>query len=405
MDDFHFVSAKKKAQFKIKTQVGPFICNNRAASTEADTLLKEINFQLSFTWSYDPFGIISSLRVEQNTTPYSHTPMPKIEKFMKKYQWEENNLQEVQEQILSTTTSQTPVPQEKRDKRPIEEDYSLVTEIEAKQFLIYTKKPKNNPPPFFMQDEEGQTTMVMLGKHVSTTPKDIFLGTRQEELFIGSPYSSASQDPPDVAQTTNLAQGQTQPKKISKYKAIKQKNEMLKSSSYKQFWKQTATSQHRLFSSFDIEQGRIQMAFLQEQAPFPKSPENYKNTIFSFDTNQFHLIDQMEMHKQTGEMFYSTLNDTTMTASKLQTSINNIQSQLKLEKISALEKDTRIKLLNYLVVKLGYDPSDVKVVEEILKKKNVDIAALRKQLKMPSTEDPQTKEMGELEKKRKTCSI
>jgi len=46
------------------------------------------------------------------------------------------------------------------------------------------------------------------------------------------------------------------------------------------------------------------------------------------------------------------------------------------------------------VIKFVYDPSDVKAVEEILKKKNENIAALREQLKLPSIEDPQT---GDLE--------
>ena len=39
-DEVHFFSAKKKSQFKIKSQIGPFICNNRAARGEADKILK-----------------------------------------------------------------------------------------------------------------------------------------------------------------------------------------------------------------------------------------------------------------------------------------------------------------------------------------------------------------------------
>lgn len=65
MDQLHFLTAKKKVQFNIKTQVGPFICNARSVGKEAKTLLKHINFKLSFTWSYDPLGVISKLRVEQ----------------------------------------------------------------------------------------------------------------------------------------------------------------------------------------------------------------------------------------------------------------------------------------------------------------------------------------------------
>jgi len=105
----------------------------------------------------------------------------------------------------------------------------------------------------------------------------------------------------------------------------------------------------------------------------------------------------MDMHKQIGEMIFSTLENTSMTAAKLQVSLNNVQSQLKLEKVSSLAKDNKIKSLEELVLKIGYDPSNVKAVEEIFKKKNADMTSKRKQLKMPTIEDPQAKEMTEKE--------
>ena len=70
---------------------------------------------------------------------------------------------------------------------------------------------------------------------------------------------------------------------------------------------------------------------------------------------------------------------------------------MKLEKISSLAKDNIIKMLEELVLKIGYDPSNLKAVEEMLKKKNVYIASLRKQLKLPPTEDAQTKEIVDTE--------
>lgn len=70
-----------------------------------------MGFQLSFTWSYDPFNIISDLRVELKTTPYNHTPRPEIEKFRNQEQWEENTLQEAKEQVLPPSTLRTPTSQ------------------------------------------------------------------------------------------------------------------------------------------------------------------------------------------------------------------------------------------------------------------------------------------------------
>ena len=81
-DDIHFVVAKKKSQFKIKTQECPFLCNTRIEGEEADRMLKEIKLSLSFTWSYDPCGIILNLRVENKNTPYIHTSRPDIEQYV-----------------------------------------------------------------------------------------------------------------------------------------------------------------------------------------------------------------------------------------------------------------------------------------------------------------------------------
>jgi hypothetical protein len=77
-------------------------------------------------------------------------------------------------------------------------------------------------------------------------------------------------------------------------------------------------------------------------------------------------------------MIFSTFKNTSMTSSKLQVSLNNIQSQLKLGKISSVAKDNKIKSLEELVLKIGYDPTNVEAIEELFKNKNVDIKSLRK---------------------------
>lgn len=59
------------------------------------------------------------------------------------------------------------------------------------------------------------------------------------------------------------------------------------------------------------------MTFLEAQIPQPKSIADYKSTTFEFSTKDIHPIDQMEMHKQTGEMISYTLTNTTMSLSKL----------------------------------------------------------------------------------------
>ena len=115
------------------------------------------------------------------------------------------------------------------------------------------------------------------------------------------------------------------------------------------------------------------MAFLQAKVPYTNTTVDYKKTSFEFDIKDVHPIDQMDMHKQTGKMIYSTMTKSTMTTSKLQASLTNIQSQLKIKKIYSLAKDNKIKSLQEFVLKIGYDLANVKATKYLIKKKNVDI--------------------------------
>jgi hypothetical protein len=187
----------------------------------------------------------------------------------------------------------------------------------------------------------------------------------------------------------NTQPGKTGPKLsiFEKYELIKKNNQNLTSSTCTRFWKQTSIAQHRLLSAFDTEKGRMNMAFLQAQVPDPKVTTDYKRATFKFQMKDVNLADQMDLHKQTREMVFYTSVHTSASVSKLQVSLKNVQTQLKMEKISSFSKDNRIKTLEELVLKIGYDPLNVKAKEEMIKKKNDDIASLRKQLKLPPTED------------------
>ena len=105
------------------------------------------------------------------------------------------------------------------------------------------------------------------------------------------------------------------------------------------------------------------MAFLQAQVPHLKEITNYKSSTLELDAKQVHPADHMDLHRQTGEMVFSTLENASTTTAKLQVSLNNVQTQLKLEKVSYFAKDNMIKSLEEMILKIGYDPSNVKLVE------------------------------------------
>lgn len=137
------------------------------------------------------------------------------------------------------------------------------------------------------------------------------------------------------------------------------------------------------------------MSFLKPIVQQPKSLADYLKTDFEVLAKDIHPIDQIELHKQTGEMVYSTLTSKAMMAHRLENSLNNTTSQLQLEKASSQAKDNRIKTLEDLIIELGHNPKDINAVEAPIKKKNEDIAALRKQLKLPPLMHPQTVEVIE----------
>jgi len=120
-DENHFLSTKKKTQFNIKNQIGPFICNTRNAGKEVDRCLQEFKFGNSFKWNFGPLGVISKLRVKFKLTPFIDESKPEIEKYSNQLEWLENTLQEVDKQVDTSSILQTPDPPDRNSKRAREE--------------------------------------------------------------------------------------------------------------------------------------------------------------------------------------------------------------------------------------------------------------------------------------------
>jgi hypothetical protein len=68
------------------------------------------------------------------------------------------------------------------------------------------------------------------------------------------------------------------------------------------------------------------MAFLQAQVPDPKVITDYKRATFEFQTKDVHPADQMDLHKQIGEMVFHTLAHASTSVTKLQVLLNNAQT-------------------------------------------------------------------------------
>lgn len=140
------------------------------------------------------------------------------------------------------------------------------------------------------------------------------------------------------------------------------------------------------------------MTFVKPTGQQPRIAADFKKVDFEVLEKHIHAIDQIELSKRIGERIYSPLIGKVIAAHQLQNSLNNILAQFQLEKDSSRAKDTIIKSLEDLIIELGHDPKDVKATQTLMKKKNDDIATLKKQLKIPPLYHPQTTEILEIQK-------
>jgi hypothetical protein len=60
--------------------------------------------------------------------------------------------------------------------------------------------------------------------------------------------------------------------------------------------------------------------------PNPKTITDYKRETFKFHTRVVHPADQMDLHRKTREMVFSTLERASTSAAKLQVSLRNVQT-------------------------------------------------------------------------------
>jgi hypothetical protein len=197
-------------------------------------------------------------------------------------------------------------PQVPKEKISRKDTSPSVTEVSAEYFQLHTKRPKSSHTPYTTGEKGIQSTETM--KYDRS-----LLGTSRKQIMY-TVFPKKPTSTPLVDQSSKVG-----PKLsiFEKYDLIKKKNQTLTNNTYAQFWKQTSTAQQKLLFAFDTEKGRMHMAFLQAQVPDPKAITDYKRETFEFHTRDVHPADQVDLHRKTGEMIFSTLANASIVATKL----------------------------------------------------------------------------------------
>jgi hypothetical protein len=92
-----------------------------------------MKFFMSFTWHYNPCGIISEMRIKNKNIPCVHESRPKIEKFTNRTRSEPNTLVEIEQKDPPVTISQTTIAQASKEKRHRQDLSPLVTEVSLEE--------------------------------------------------------------------------------------------------------------------------------------------------------------------------------------------------------------------------------------------------------------------------------
>ena len=469
-----FQAKGKKAQLKVKSQLGHFLYNERDEGwKEADRILGGLGLKYSFLWKpYDPNNFITMRRLKYKLSAYDHCSLPHIEKHANQSKWRRGTLEEAvtQEelnqralrnlkkmadlefysqvsslpsiQIGAAASSSTAQQQtikvagkisEKGKEKEMESEQEQQHQEEQRQEQSAQQKktvetpqttertvPTRQDTAFdasVLQTPQKEDTFVFR-KRDRETPltSSIDQGEKRqrlndfpeediairEALGMGPPSREASassfqqeQDRTmggEVSSSSQQKEGQVSIKQ--QFIDIKRRSDPIKVQLYNHLLNMAPSNQQRLMSAFDVSEGKLTMSHFMPTALQPQSTADYLRTNLEVLAKDIHPMDKIELHKQTGEMVYASLADKTLENYKLTSSLNATASQLELERASSQAKDNRIRSLEEIIVEIGHNPNDIKGIQEILKLRDADMAALRKKIKFPATIHPHTDEVA-----------
>ena len=128
--------------------------------------------------------------------------------------------------------------------------------------------------------------------------------------------------------------------------------------------------------------------------------EEEKVTEVKIQMDKVNIPDKIFFHKKTNEMLYYDLFHMSLNKNKLENKVDRLEKQLKKEKAMSRPWQTQVKTYENELIAARVQPKEKQSVKKSLDEKEKVIKSLKKQLKIPVTDHPQTKELVELQKER-----
>lgn len=138
----------------------------------------------------------------------------------------------------------------------------------------------------------------------------------------------------EVTSTSNRLQSKQNSDMKKAFTDIKARNEPVRFQIYNQLLRMAPTNQQRLMAAYDIQEGKMTASHFRPTTQQPQSVVDYIRTNLEVLAKDIRPMDQIEFHKETREMVYSTLAEKEIFAHRIQNSLHNTTAQLQLEKAS-----------------------------------------------------------------------
>ena len=208
----------------------------------------------------------------------------------------------LQIEALQVPALQTPLNEERAKKRDRQEDTPIGGSAEQQG----EKRHRLNP--YSEEELAEEMTGNLRGEETTEQSAPPILETST------SSYQQ-ERERRHVVEVTSTRQQSKQGSNIKKaFIGIKARNEPVRFQLYNQLLRMAPNNQQRLMATYDIQEGKMTLSNFRPTTQQPQSAANYIRTNLESLSKDIHPMDQVELHKQTGKMVYSTLADKTLLA-------------------------------------------------------------------------------------------
>ena len=116
--------------------------------------------------------------------------------------------------------------------------------------------------------------------------------------------------------------------------------------------------------------------------------------------DQLNVPDKIHFHKQTNEIIYNDLLQSTLNISRLETRVSKLLGQLEQEKAENKAWQVQVKRLESDIMVVGEEPSKIQPIKKLPDEKGNTIQVLRKQLKIATTKHIQNTKLTTLQQEK-----